>query len=167
MEQWKSKLITWKKGGVRPNSNEPPCIRHWILQKMFCVGCGTDVSANPKGRRNLTGGGAGAEEVLSAWKSLASGIETGTCIDLSNPGKMCKACFASFQKYYILQEKLEKNLAEALVRIQPSKRQMEPAPSSSPAKRQRVSSSAPPRPLALSPISILSTSSKKSPAVTV
>ena len=104
-----------------------------VLQKMFCVGCGTDVSANPKGRRNLTGGGAGAEEVLSAWKSLACQLfpsaGTGTCIDLSNPGKMCKGCFASFQKYYTLQEKLEKNLAVALVRIQPSKRQMTQGPS--------------------------------------
>ena len=50
---------------------------------------------------------------------------TGTCIDLSSPGKMC---FASFQRYYSLQEKLEDH-AVVLARIQPalaSKRQMEP-----------------------------------------
>ena len=68
---------------------------------------------------------------------------TGICIDLSNPGKMCK----SFQRYYSLQEKLEDH-AVVLARIQPalaSKRQMERAPSSSSLKRLSV----PPRPLAL------------------
>ena len=66
--------------------------------------------------------------------------------DLSNPGKMCKGCLASFQRYYSLQEKLE-NHAVVLARIEPalaSKRQMEPAPSSPSPKRQSV----PPRPLA-------------------
>ena len=106
-------------------------------------------NANPR-RKNLTGGGAGAEEVHGrayiACQLLPS-AGTGTCIDLSNPGKMYKGCFASFQRYYSLQEKLE-NHAVVLARIQPalaSKRQMEPAPSSSAPKRQSV----PPRPLAL------------------
>ena len=80
------------------------------------------------------------------WKSLVR-ARTGTCIDLSNPGKMCKGCLASFQRYYSLQEKLE-NHAVVLARIEPalaSKRQMEPAPLSPSPKRQSV----PPRPLAL------------------
>ena len=94
----------------------------------------------------------GAEEVLSAMEEpiacqLLPSAGTGTCIDLSNPGKMCKGCSASFQRYYSLQEMLEDH-AVVLARIQralASKRQMEPAPSSSSLKRQGV----PPRPLAL------------------
>ena len=36
--QWKSKLNTWKKRGVRPNSNEPPCIRHCNVVVIIVLG---------------------------------------------------------------------------------------------------------------------------------
>ena len=59
---------------------------------MFCVVMSVLI---PRGEET----GGGAEEVLSAWKSLACQLlpsaGTGTCIDLSNPGKMCKGYFAS------------------------------------------------------------------------
>jgi hypothetical protein len=99
------------------------------MAEMFCVGCGADVASDARGRRNLGAGSTGAseprEQALSAWISLVSkglllqgsSIEN-TSIDVANPGKMCKACFAAFQKYHKLQVQLEGKLSVALQRMQ-------------------------------------------------
>ena len=78
-----------------------------------------------KGRINLgpdsTGAAEPRERVVSVWislvrkKLLLQGIPIEeTNINAANPGKMCKVCFANFQRFYKLQVQLEENLMVAL-----------------------------------------------------
>ena len=78
-----------------------------------------------KGRINLgpdsTGAAEPRERVVSLWISLVrkkllfQGIPIEeTNINAENPGKMCKFCFANFQRFYKLQVQLEENLMVAL-----------------------------------------------------
>ena len=77
------------------------------------------------GRINLgpdsTGAAEPRERVVSVWislvrkKLLLQGIPIEeTNINAANPGKMCKVCFANFQRFYKLQVQLEENVIVAL-----------------------------------------------------
>ena len=81
-----------------------------------------------KGRINLgpdsTGAAEPRERVVSVWislvrkKLLLQGISIEeTNINAANPGKMCKVCFANFQRFYKLQVQLEENLMVALRKL--------------------------------------------------
>lgn len=86
---------------------------------MLCVGCGTDLSARPKDRRNL---GAQAkcsedmhatrERVLSTWRELASNMEIS-----ESRLKMCRQCFRIYEQLEKLLSQVRNNLQVASTKV--------------------------------------------------
>ena len=104
---------------------------------VVCVGCGVDVSSSS--RRNLnedsTAAAGPRENVVSAWLSIVrkllqvQGLSVAdTCIDPSNPGRMCKCCFAGFERLHKLQVQLEGKVAIALQQLSSTATQAPPQP---------------------------------------
>ena len=86
---------------------------------VICVGCGFDLTENPKIRRNLGTNSKGLsadvrERVLELWKDLlTSGIQ-GNVVILNNNVKMCRTCFNDYDKFAIKQADLKQRLQVAL-----------------------------------------------------
>ena len=75
---------------------------------VICVGCGFNLTENPKIRRNLGTNSKRLsadvrERVLELWKDLlTSGIQ-GNVVILNNNVKMCRTCFNDYDKFANLQ----------------------------------------------------------------
>lgn len=93
---------------------------------LICAGCGLDLTATPKIRRNLGATSKGSssdvrERVVSLWKELASQIQENLVISYDNL-KMCRTCFKDFDNFSVKQAELYKNLRVALGKFNLSER---------------------------------------------
>ena len=143
------------------------------MAKIYCVGCGEDISTKSSDHRNLLTDSA--SHVFKAWKETM-GKELRKKIDEENIEKgieeivgshrMCRRCFSTYNRLHKFQKGVEENAADALDVLLPQlkvtrKRRLITAESQStttPSKRT---------PMLKSPLIISSSSSVKSPIVSV
>ena len=117
---------------------------------MHCLGCGGDLSLlASKDRRNIGSESSAAPEprecVLKLWtillkqklQDLDFSFEN-IFIDPSNPGKMCRSCYSSYEKCATLQNKLSSNLQAVLDKITSTSRTPCTRASSRPTKKRRL-----------------------------
>ena len=96
-----------------------------ICVVMLCFGCGCDISNRPTDRRRLDG--PSSSKVITLWKALVLQYEhpilnNVTVLDNllsgngdpSQSGKMCRKCFASYERLVDLTESLRCNLSKFL-----------------------------------------------------
>ena len=93
---------------------------------MFCVGCGDDITHKAANRRSLLCA-ASKERVVPAWKVLFEQAfslkEPDVDIDTENitgSGRICRKCFAAFDRYHSLQASLLDNLKKAIDVLEPT-----------------------------------------------
>ena len=112
---------------------------------VYCIGCAADITNRPADRRSLQSAAA-LEHVVPAWKSLLEHLlnlgESDVDIDADSGGgdpaqvgRICRKCFAAYDRYQALQTSLVSNLKKAIGVVAPS------ILSSSP-KRHRLESGA-------------------------
>ena len=93
------------------------------MSTLLCLGCGEDLANRAADRRALQG--PPAEGVVDAWKALLENVQ----VDLSDddmlcadtlltrgevPGKMCRKCFSSYERFYKLHKTLHENATRAI-----------------------------------------------------
>ena len=138
---------------------------------VYCVGCGSDLTSKSTERRSLQN--SASEHVATVWRALHQHIvdqeEPDTDIDAdmivsgggdpAQSGRMCRKCFAAYERYQALQKSLLSNLKKALGVI--------PSTFCSRTKRIRVDTSRPIISPPVRPLQQTSSSTSASPDVAV
>ena len=100
---------------------------------VYCIGCAADITNRPADRRSLQSADA-LERVVPAWKSLLEHLlnlgESDIDIDADSivsgggdpaqVGRICRKCFAAYDRYQALQTSLVSNLKKAIGAVAPS-----------------------------------------------
>ena len=100
---------------------------------VYCIGCAADITNRPADRRSLQSAAA-LERVVPAWKSLLEHLlnlgESDVDIDADSivsgggdpaqVGRICRKCFAAYDRYQALQTSLVSNLKKAIGAVAPS-----------------------------------------------
>ena len=89
---------------------------------LLCLGCGENLTDSSDNRRSLQG--SGAERIVQTWRKMLEVLPTDVaeerlCIDtLLSEGvseeKMCRRCFAGFDRYFKLHSTLQEKLLKAI-----------------------------------------------------
>ena len=110
---------------------------------VYCFGCGSDVTDDNRKRKLCPK----SNHVLTCWmdcyKKVAGSSPTNALSSSSSSSSswyMCRQCFSTYEKYIVLQLKIQKNIVHFLDKVNvPQSTIYNPPPS----KRMRASSSVP------------------------